>query len=227
MVHIKRLSAPRSWPISRKSNTFVVRPFPGSHGFAYGTSLATVLTEIIKLVDNSSDLRKILNNKSVMVDGIARTHPRFFVGMFDTIELPAVKKAYRISLNSRGMITAVSINHEESKLKVCKVIGKTNQKGGAVQLNFHDGTNLVIKDSAHKVGDSILFQLPARVPQEHLKLEKDSVVYLTGGTHQGSTGKVVEVVGSTIKLSIKNDTIETPKKYAIVVGKGKPAVTVI
>ena len=225
--HLKRLAAPKSWQISRKSNKFIVRPFPGSHGFEYGTSLATVLTEIIGCVTNSSDLRAVLRNKSVLVDGVARTHPRFFVGLFDTIEIPTLKKYYRISISRRGLIEALEINADEAKLKVSKIIGKTYQSGGSVQLNLHDGTNLVLKNAKHSIGDSLLIQLPGRIPQEHLKLEKDSVVYLTGGAHKGTLGKVIEIKGSLVRLSIKEEVVETPKEYAIVVGKGKPSITVV
>ncbi|MEK6968003.1 MAG: hypothetical protein AABX51_05220 [Nanoarchaeota archaeon] len=226
-MHLKRLAAPKSWQISRKSTKFIVRPFPGSHGFEYGTSLATLLTDITKIVSNSSDLRSILRNKSVLVDGVARTHPRFFVGLFDTIDLPLIKKSFRLSISKRGFLEALPISADESKLKVSKIISKTYQKGGSVQLNLHDGTNLVLKDSTHNKGDSLVLQLPGRVPHEHLKMEKDALVFLTGGIHQGVIGKIIEIKGKLLKLSLKEKVVETPKEYAIVVGKNKPSITVV
>ncbi len=226
-MHVKRLSAPSSWPIARKGARFVVRPFPGSQGFAAGTSLSTFLVEMTHHVETNADLKRVLNAKQVLVDGTARTHPRAFVGLFDTVELPALKKAYRLVLGTHGLLLALPIPVEESKLKMCKVIGKTSVTGGAVQLNLHDGTNIVMKDANHKIGDSVLLSLPDRVPVEHVRLEKDALVYLNSGSYQGSVGKVVALTGTNIRIAIKNETIETPTKCAMVIGKSKPLITVV
>ena len=124
-MHLKRLAAPRSWPIARKSNMFIIRPYPGGHGFAHGLALRTLLVEILGLASSASDLQKILAHKQVLVDGVPRTHPRHFVGLLDVIELPQLKQAFRLVLSAKGSLIALPVAGDEAKLKVCKIVGKT------------------------------------------------------------------------------------------------------
>ncbi len=226
-MHLKRLAAPNTWPIARKVNKFVARPFPGSHGFDLGISLGTLLLEVLEHVSTKHDLKKVLNQKIVQVDGVARTHPDFFVGLFDTVSIAPLNKHYRLSISAKGKLVALPISAEESKRKICKIVKKTYQKQGLVQLNLHDGYNLLIKQSDNTVGDSIVMTLPGHVPETYLSLEKGSLVYLTHGSHRATLGTVVDVSGRSLTLDVAGEKFSTLKKYAFVVGKTKPVITVV
>ena len=206
---------------------FILKPLPGGQNFEFGMSLATIMVEMLKVSSTLQEVKAALKGKQVLVNGAVIVQHKFFVGLFDTLEFPSLKKHFRIVLNQRGKLVAMPISAEESKKKVCKVIGKTYQPQGKVQLNLNDGYNLLLKESETKVADSILMNLPDRVPETYLKLEKDAVVYLTHGAHRGLIGKVVEVKKSSLRLKIKDDEVETLKSFAIVVGKGKPAISVV
>ena len=63
---------------------------------------------------------------------------------------------------------------------------------------------------------------------KHLKLDKKSAIFLTGGKHTGEIGNVENIVEN--KIIYKNpegELIETSKKYAFVVGDNKPSITIL
>src|SRR3989344_940910 len=105
--HLKRMSAPRRWPITRKSNTFITRPNPGAHPLEFGMSLGTFFTEMLKLAKTTGEVKKILLNKDVLVDGKRRKDYRFIVGFMDVINIPELKKIYRVVIDDHSRIKVI------------------------------------------------------------------------------------------------------------------------
>ena len=59
------------------------------------------------------------------------------------------------------------VNEKESSLKLCKIKGKNLMKG-KINLNLHDGRNIITDNKEIKVGDSVLIELPAQKINQHL-----------------------------------------------------------
>ena len=57
--HLKRIAAPKSWLINRKSSTFIVRPNPGAHALDKGLPLGVIIRDNLKLAVNSPPLFKL------------------------------------------------------------------------------------------------------------------------------------------------------------------------
>lgn len=83
--HLKRVAAPRTWPITRKTSKWVVKPTPGAHSEERGMPLVVVLRDLLHLADKSKEIKQILHEGQVLVDGRVRKDHRFVVGMFDTV----------------------------------------------------------------------------------------------------------------------------------------------
>ncbi|TLZ94001.1 MAG: 30S ribosomal protein S4e, partial [Methanobacteriota archaeon] len=49
--HLKRLPAPRSWSIPRKTHFWIVRPSPGPHGIGESVPLGSILRDMLKVCD--------------------------------------------------------------------------------------------------------------------------------------------------------------------------------
>ena len=123
-----------------------------------------------------------------------------------------------------GKIDLIKINKEESLLKPCKIIGKTIVRG-KLQLNLFDGKNILADKNLYKVGDTLLLSLPGQKISKHLKLDKKSAIFLTGGKHIGEIGNVEDIIkNKVIYKNNKGDLIETSKKYAFVIGDSKPLI---
>ena len=220
--HLKTIAAPKMWPVHRKSKKFLLRPNPGAHSMNSSVSLNFFLIELSQISKTKKESVSILYNKEVLVNGKRRKEIEFPVGLFDVISIPEIKKNYRISITKKGKITAFEIEAKEASGKAYKI---SNKKivSGKTELNFSDGTNLMVDKDSFKVGDTLYIDFLKKNTIEHLKLEKGTTIFLTGGRHIGSLGKVEDIIGSKIVYKIKsNDVHETLKEYAFVVGHDKP-----
>ena len=221
--HLSRLAMPKTWKIKRKGIKWVTRPSPGPHSFKLGLPLNVLLRDILSYAHTTKEVKKILNNQEILVDGIRRKNHRFIVGLMDIVSFPKTKENFRILLNKKGNIIASPIEDKEVNIKPCKIIGKTVLKKGKLQLNLYDGKNILAKEKPN-IGDTVLIELPSQKIKDTLKLEKKATVYLTGGGHIGETGIVAEIKGNMLKYKRGKDTFETLKKYAFVIGKDKSLI---
>jgi small subunit ribosomal protein S4e len=220
--HLKRIASPRTWPINRKSNKFILRPNPGAHSIESGMPLGIILRDFLKLVSSMTEAQKLLNNKEVLVDGKRRKAHRYIVGLFDVISFPAIKKNYRFMMDKKGRLTIIEIDEKEAVMKPCKIMGKKLVAGGKMQFNLHDGKN-ILGDHKAKVGDSLLLQLPDLAVKEVLVLEKGASVFLIGGNHAGGVGSLNEIKNNEAIYQSNEKLVETAKKYLFVIG-GKNSV---
>ncbi len=226
MRHMNRKAAPKTWPIERKQTTYITRPFPGAHKMEEGISIGTFLKEVVSYAKTRKEVRRILHHKQVMVDGRRRMDEHDQVGLFDVVEFPDIDARFRMTLTPRGKLAPLAIPKEEASLKPCQVVGKTLVKG-KVQLNLSDGRNILIAKDTYKTGDTLLVEVPSQSIKKHLKLEKGAMVFLTGGKNQGHVGKVEGISGKKLLYKAENGEIaETSKRYAFVIGEGKPALHV-
>jgi len=223
--HLKRLAAPKTWNIKRKWIKFIIRPAPGAHSLDKGLPLGLLLKEILNHANTTNEVKKILNNSEIKIDGKIRKDVRFSVGIFDTVEFTNINEYFRVILNRKGKLDLIKINKDEAALKPCKVIGKTMVRG-KLQLNLFDGKNILVDADNYKVGDTVLLALPDKKIEKHLKLDKKSTVFLTSGKHIGEIGKVEDIVKDKVIYKDQNgDLVETSKKYAFVVGNNKALIT--
>lgn len=218
--HLKRLAAPRSWPLERKTAKFAIRP-KSSHRTELCLPLGMILRDILGHAKTAREAKKILTNETVLVDGKQRKDPKFGVGLMDVLEIPKTKQAYRIILDKKGRL--VLIKAQNPKIKPCKVVGKRVLKKAKLQVNLHDGRNLLTHKKV-KLGDTLVLELPEQKIAEQLSLEKGNLVYLIGGKHIGESVRVEEVKPKTIKVRVGEDVFETSKKLAFVIGKQKPVI---
>ena len=223
--HLKRLAAPKIWPIIRKGAKFIAKPMPGPHGLNTGLPLSVMLKEVLKYCNTTKEVKKILGSNEIKIDGVVRKDFRFPVGIFDTIELTNINEYLRVILNKKGKIDLLKINKDEALTKPCKIIGKKLVRG-RLQLNFFDGNNLTTDKNSYKVGDTVLLSLPEKKIIKHIKLDKKSMIFLTGGKHIGEVGYVEDIISNKIIYKDNNgNLVETSKNYAFVVGDSKPAIT--
>src|SRR3989338_5668879 len=117
--HLKRIAAPNTWKIKRKSHIWISRPNAGAHSLRQSVSLNTAMKEIIKCAKTSSEVKIILNTKTVLVDGKRRKEPKFPVGLMDVLSLPDIKQSYRMLISKKGTIYAADVKSGEELLKPC------------------------------------------------------------------------------------------------------------
>ena len=152
--HLKTYKAPKTWPIHPKEDTWTVKPSAGSYSIENSLSLTLVIRDILKLADNSREAKRIINSGNVFVDGRVIKDYKFPVGFMDIIEIPKTGDVYRVLLDKKGRLQLNKIEENDSKL--CKIVNKSTIKGGKIQVNLHDGKNVIIDENDYK--EKVLLQ---------------------------------------------------------------------
>jgi len=225
--HLKRITAPRSWNVTRKTTAFLIRPHPGAHAMERGMPLALLLRDYTKHAGTMAELKSILNQKTVMVDGIRRKDPKNIVGLMDVISIKEAKENLRLILNKTGQLTAVPISDKEALIKPKKIINKTKVAQGKTQINLFDGTNLILTEdkAGYKTGDTILVEHPNKIVG-HLKLQKGALAYIIGGKHTGEVATVESADEKGVVVKGKAGEYRCSKKHIFVIGEKELCITI-
>ncbi|UUX91735.1 30S ribosomal protein S4e [Methanoplanus endosymbiosus] len=234
--HLKRLNSPSGWRIPKKTNTFVKKTAPGPHN-SHAMPVAVWLRDHTGLANNVKEVKKILTERSLIVNGSPCTDSKMGIGVFDIISIPKTGKHYRILRNKKGDYVSVEITEEASKSRLCKIADKTIVKGGKIQLNLRYGANVIVDTQEYNPKDSIVLSLEPETRFEvvgHFPFAVGSVAMIIGGKHSGKVGKIAEIV--TVPGSIPNriylteektgEAFDTIEDYVFIVGKDESAVSV-
>jgi len=234
--HQKRIAAPGSWQISRKTEWWTVKPRPGPHPKDRSIPLLLILRDMLKLADNSKEAKRILNEGKVLVDGRIRKDHKFPVGIFDILSIPEIEANYMVLMDKRGKLSLHAISPEEAGNKLCRVENKRMLRGGVIQLNLHDGRNILLETATTEIRthDSILLALNSNAISQHFAYKVGSKAMVLGGRHSAQIGEIEEirVVRSpepnvVILKSLEDGTrFETIEDYLFVVGEDEIAIPV-
>lgn len=225
--HLKRHFAPRSWKIKRKGIKFIAKSKPGQHKLEVSLPLNVVIRDILGYATNNREVKYILEKKSVMVDNVMRRDYRFPVGLFDILSFNLINEHFRVILDKKGKISFIKINESEKKLKPYKVIGKSFVKG-KLQLNLSSGKNILVDKNSYKVGDTLLINLEDKQIKDTVPLEKNVLIYLTGGKHIGKIGRVENIIRKKIMYKTEDgENVETLKEYGFPIGKDNLLIKII
>ncbi|MEM0449001.1 MAG: 30S ribosomal protein S4e [Methanomassiliicoccales archaeon] len=224
---MKRLTAPRSWPVPRKVAHWIAKPSPGPHGVEESMPLVVVLRDILKVADTAKEVKRILRNRDVLVDGRVVTDHEFPLGLMDVLSIPKLGQHYRMMLDRNGKFRPVKVPEGKHTWKLCRIEGKTTVSGGRTQLNLHDGRNLLVSKDVYKVGDVLKLEVPSQKILDTYKLAKGSTALITSGSNVGQLEVVEEyIVQRTVAPNLVKfrDGKVTIKDNVFVVGSKAPEV---
>ncbi len=227
---LKRLAAPKTWKIARKESKWIIKSSPGPHSMETSVPLGVMLRDILKIAKTSREVRYILKNGKIKVDGRIRKSIKFPVGFMDVIAIPTLDKYYRVVYDNLGRLDAVEIDRNEARRKLVKVTSKNLVRGGKIQLGFHDGKTLLTDDNTIRVGDSLLISVPEQKVEKIAKLDKGNLSYITGGQHTGEIAEIIDIIKGTITrptqvlLKKGDEQFLTKKDYVFVIGEKEPLI---
>ena len=229
---LKRQMAPMFWGINRKEKRFVITVRPGSHPKNNSIPTAVLLRDTLKKVKTLREAKSSIYGGKVKVDGIIQKSLHHSIGLMDVVELEGITDVYRLVPNNGHLLEPIKINAAEKSKKLVKVKSKTTNKGGKMQLGFHDGRTIITDINAN-VNDTCLLQIPEQKILDVIKFEKNSRVIVTRGINVGRIGLINEIKQGTftlpkrISLIIDDKTIEIPANITMVVGKEKPVIQIM
>ncbi|MEM4647759.1 MAG: 30S ribosomal protein S4e [Candidatus Pacearchaeota archaeon] len=206
--HLKTLAMPKTWPIERKKNVWITRPYPCGHPLEFCLPINIIFRDILKITTNTRETKKLIANNEIRIDGRRVKSYKDALGLFDRLYLPKIDKYYTLILNKKNKLKLIELPKEIANIKPLKIKNKKMLKKARIQVTFHDGRTM-FADNELKVGDSVLFDIENKKIVKHIPLKKNSFVYIIKGKHVGYTGKFIEKI---IKGNRSFAIIEIDKK---------------
>lgn len=230
---MKRLNAPKVWRVPRKKEEWAVKASPGPHSLVDSLPLSVSLRDNLKLVRTKKESEKILGRGEVEVDGKIRKDSKYPVGLMDVVGIPKTGDNWRVLSDLRGYLRFREIEEEEAKFKLGKVVGKTQVKGGDLQLTLHDGKTVVGEFNNVGVGDTVKVSLPELEVEDHISRGEGKLVFITGGSNVGRKGrikKVLEVEGpysDKFVIEADGEEFQSPEQYVFVIGDEEAEISLL
>src|SRR3989338_2593856 len=172
--HLKRIAAPKTWNISRKTSKLIARPYGYLHT---ALPMSVILGEMLNATSTRAETKTVLRNKNVIVDGKVMSDDRMPVIIMSVVEIKSIGK-FRMLINTQGKLYLKPIKDLESEVKPSKIISKTTLAKGKIQLGMHDGRT-ILTDMKAKVNDTVLFKTADSKPDKVIAFEKGATVYIT------------------------------------------------
>ena len=230
--HLSKISSPKTWQVLRKSTKWITKPTPGPRKKTESLPLVVLLRDILNIVNNKRELKYLINNELVLVNGINYRDTSFPIGLFDVISFPRIKKNYRVILTNKGRINATEISEKEANLLLLQIIGKRKIRKGKLQINLSNGWN-ILNSKKGNVSDSIVFDTKSKKIVNIFSYKSGAQVYFIRGKRAGTsaTFKELKELGRLKKekiavLNVGKDTIESNLSNLMVVGGAKSAITI-
>ena len=226
--HMKRLAAPRSWPLKRKANVFITKQSAGAHSIEDSMAAVVVLRDMIEACDTAREAKRIIGNRELFVNGKAVKDPKAPIGFMDAVSIPKMDLYYRMFITNKGKLTLVPISKDEAAWGLYKIQDKTVVKDGKFQLNLSGGRNIVIDKNDYKCNDTLKVEYEGQKVLECYPFAAGSTVLIKEGAQSGKvkTVKEVQIIrGSAPNVVVFSDDTQTILDNCFIIGADKPAIT--
>lgn len=203
-MHLTRSEIGRVTPIPRKGTRYIARPL------AYTTTSVTVLAavrDMLQIARTAHEVEEMIKEKKLKINGrVVRDvrEPLTLLSLFEA------DKLYVVSLLPTGRFT---LKPTKTHHRIAKIINKKLMKKGIVQVNLHDGTNILTKEKMG-VGDSLEMDEKLTILRV-IPLKVGAHVLVSSGRNVGSVGTVTHLEGETVTLTIDGRNVSLKRTQVV------------
>jgi len=230
--HLKRLNAPKHWMLDKLGGIFAPKPSQGPHKQRECLPLVLILRNRLKYALTGKEVKAILKQRLVKVDGKVRTDTTYPAGFMDVLELEKTDEYFRLVYDTKGRFVVHRISKDEAAYKLCKVRRMQHGKGGIPFVATHDGRTIRYPDPEIKVNDTVMLDLESGKIKDFVKFDIGNLAMVTGGHNNGRVGIIVNKEkhkGSFDIVHIEDaagNRFATRQSNVFVIGKGnKPLIS--
>jgi small subunit ribosomal protein S4e len=151
----------------------------------------------------------------------------------DVLSIEKMNKFYRILPDSHHGLILHEISKEDSSFKLCRINNKTSIKGGNIQLNLHDGRNILVivkdprspKEDIYKRMDVLKISIPEQEILRVLNFKENKLAIIISGKNIGQVGKIITILkrfgpkASTVSIQHNGAHTETLYDYTFIIGE--------
>lgn len=207
-MHVKRHTIQKTWPIPRKGTKYVIR---ASHNQKTSIPVLIILRDMLKLAKNRKEVKKILQEKKVLLNGKEVKKEELSVSPFDLIQIGS--EVYELGFSDKGKFV---LKETARKEQILKVISKKILKNKKIQLNLLHGKNILIDNKEKmKTGDSVVVQTNKII--KVLPVEPGREIIMFAGKYRGETGKIEKIENNLASIDSKKGKINVPIKNILVI----------
>merc|ERR1712196_35164 len=186
--HLKRLNAPKHWMLDKLGGVWAPKPSPGPHKQRECMPLIILLRNRLKYALTGDEVKSILMQRLIKVDGKVRTDTTYPAGFMDTITIETTNEFFRLLYDVKGRFAVHRISQEEAQYKLCKVRSLKITKGAVPAIVTHDGRPIRYPDPLVKVNDTVKVDINSNKVTGVIKFETGNVCMITKGKNTGRIG---------------------------------------
>ena len=192
-MHQTRAEVSRKIPIPRKGTKYVARSFGSLEN---SVPVVIAVRDMLKLARTAAEVKKMIHKKLLKINGREIKDHREALHLFNILH---AGKNYILTFSETGKFILEETSHGESPYKV---IGKKMLKNKKIQVNLHDGFNL-ISDKPISVNDTVYLNSEGKIAK-HVTFEKGKNCFIIKGKYLGRKGKILNVENGKAEIKIEN-----------------------
>jgi small subunit ribosomal protein S4e len=230
---IKRLNTPKFLQIKRKHGKYFIKASSGPHPSRFSLPLLHIVRDLLKLADDYREAKRLITRGYFKIDGTIINDIKFPVGLMDVLTVEKMKKNYRVLPDSHYGLILHEIPETEASFKLCRINNKVSVKGGHLQLNLHDGRNILIrlqdprspKEDIYKRMDVLKISVPDQEILKVLKFKESNLALIISGKNIGQVGTIKNInilfgpKASTVSIQHDSQITETLFDYTFIIGE--------
>jgi small subunit ribosomal protein S4e len=205
-MHQTRQEITTRLPLERKGTKYVAR---ASEDLENAVPVVIAIRDLLKLAKTKKEVKKMITQRILKINGRDVMDYHESIKLFNILE---AGKSYVLKLSPTRKFFLEET--KDGKERLCKVVGKKLVGKNKIQLNLHDGTN-IIGDNKIKIGDSVYLDLSGKL-KKHVSLEKGKEVFIIKGKYEGQSGKVESVSGKKVAIKFKSNSAELDLESIII-----------
>merc|ERR1712227_649172 len=228
--HLKRLNAPSHWMLDKLTGVYAPKPSQGPHKQRECLPLIIFLRNRLHYALTGDEVKKILMQRLVKVDGKVRTDVNYPAGFMDVITIEKTDENFRLIYDVKGRFAIHRITPEEARYKLCRVVRTGAAQKGVPYLVTHDARPIRYPTPDIKVNDSVILDIESGTITEHVKFDSGNLCMITGGHNLGRVGVIASRdrhPGSFDIVHVKDATgatFATRISNVFIIGRGKQAL---
>lgn len=233
--HMKRLSAPKHWMLSKVGGIWATKPTRGPHKLRECIPLNVILRNKLRLALTGREAKMIVSAKdgNFAIDGKIRKDHKYPVGFMDVLTVLKTNTSYRVLYDCKGKFGIHKIPASEADFKLCKVKARAMGPKGIPYVVTHDGRTIRFPNPDIKAQDTVRINLRNGEITDFYKFEEGCQVMIKGGNNIGRVATLVKVEkhdGSYDIIYLRDSngkTFSTRIDNVFVIGKSKAEISLM
>lgn len=230
--HLKRSYAPSHWMLDKLKGRYAPKASAGPHKLRECLPLIVMLRQRLKYALTYREVKMIVMQRLIKVDGKPRTDMFYPAGFMDVVSIDKTKENFRMLYDTKSRFCLHKIAKEEAAYKLCRVKKVCRGPKSVPYAITHDGRTLRYPDPDVKAHDTVRLDIETGKILDHVKFEPGNTVMISGGNNMGRVGTIMHRErhpGSFEIVHVKDSvghSFATRLNNVFVIGKGsKPWIS--